>query len=462
MGKTGTDQYRIACLWVREISGRNLRLSEEFELEASAKIDAVAEACLQFTPQIAVRSGEAVFLEIGSCRTLYSEAGLKLRLLALCRRFDLKAEISFQDCASLALATAMVPQPGSDFERLPLQVLPCFWNPFRAPDPDLENDLWDLELSLDRLGIRNLGEFLEIPTANLASRFGKLGMEISRRIQNQVDPAWPGFRLPEKISEQTDTECEDLGALVFVLKGLVDRAMARLRGRGERAASVQVEVEFEKWSTLKEPKQAWKIDLPVAQGSVSGLLPIIQERLSFGLDQRGLPAPIQKLRFEILDTVPGAGSQRDFFDKKEEEDEAWDSVVGRLSHKLGKEHVFIAMPVDRYLPENAYTRTLDCQQVWRCAESFGESHPDRPTRLLPQPEAVQKQGAILIHGSKRWKIRNWIGPERLSGEWWKDPSNEGFYRDYYRVMTESGEQLWIFVDRSPQAVHPLYLHGYFD
>ena len=40
-----------------------------------------------------------------------------------------------------------------------------------------------------------------------------------------------------------------------------------------------------------------------------------------------------------------------------------------------------------------------------------------------------------------------------------DPQLKGFNRDYYRVVTESGEQLWVFAIPSREG---FYLHGYFD
>jgi hypothetical protein len=45
----------------------------------------------------------------------------------------------------------------------------------------------------------------------------------------------------------------------------------------------------------------------------------------------------------------------------------------------------------------------------------------------------------------------------LVGEWWS--GTEALKRDYFRVGTETGEELWIF--RIPDS-DKLFLHGYFD
>jgi protein ImuB len=85
--------------------------------------------------------------------------------------------------------------------------------------------------------------------------------------------------------------------------------------------------------------------------------------------------------------------------------------------------------------------------------------------VLKKPEPLQKDGRVLQSSSgKQWRVLTWEGPERLIGEWWKDPSVEGFRRDYYRVVTEGGEQLWVFADyaRTQGERFAFFLHGYFD
>src|SRR5688572_12906532 len=73
-------------------------------LEKRGDATAFAEACFRFSPQIALRTvsrdlesrnecHEAVFIEIGASRALFSEASIEARLKALSRRF-LKSSIT--------------------------------------------------------------------------------------------------------------------------------------------------------------------------------------------------------------------------------------------------------------------------------------------------------------------------------------------------------------------------------
>lgn len=453
---------RTACLYLYGNSSQK-----------SGALQALAESCFRFTPQIAIRKEEeesaeqAVFLEITASHRLFSEQLLSLKLITLAKRFGYLSRVTFGDSAGEAFALARNPSffYGRD---LPLEALVDFAFPFEL-DPEAEKKVIQLIRSLDVLGLKNVGEFGHLPPATLASRFGKEAVRLSACVRNEWQHAWPGFHPVSQVIERSAVEnSENLEALVFVLKSLVDRMVARLCGRGERALVLQIDFDLVKWGYLKrEPnakaiRKSFKLALPLAQGSVSGILPLIQEylaqKMSLALtrDQAFFEAPIDSVSLTVLETAPSRGAQRDFFSKKEEQAEVWDALVARLAQKLGKERVFTAVPVKRYLPEKAFSRTLKKEKP----EAYVQPDwPARPSRLLKYPEPVTKQGAIVIHPitGKKWQITQSVGPERLSGEWWNS-NFEGFNRDYYRWRTAQGEELWVFSDLKEE----FYIHGYFD
>jgi protein ImuB len=166
--------------------------------------------------------------------------------------------------------------------------------------------------------------------------------------------------------------------------------------------------------------------------------------------------------------VSGRSAQRDFFDQKEDDLEKWGALISRLACKLGKENVFLARPVDRYLPEKSWIKAPDSEpdsppdSLANVQSNQPNVHAtqQRPARILKNPEFLRLSGRDVIQSNgQRWRTTHWDGPERLSGEWWKD--RKGFERDYYQVTTEKGEELWIFVDRQEHSPS-FYLHGYFD
>ena len=65
-----------------------------------------------------------------------------------------------------------------------------------------------------------------------------------------------------------------------------------------------------------------------------------------------------------------------------------------------------------------------------------------------------RPGALAIDGGWR-AVREFQGPERLSGDWWED----GYCREYYRVTTEAGELLWVFYEPRQRG---WFWHGWWD
>jgi protein ImuB len=429
---------RIACLYLLESPSQR----------KPETIQALAEACFRFTPQVAMAS-QAIFLEISASHLLFSEQMLVLKLGSLAKRFGCLSRISFGDSAGEALALAR--NPGFFYGRdLPLEALADYAFPF-AVDPHAVKKILELIQALKILGLKNVGEFAHLPPATLASRFGKEAVKLSACARNEYEAAWPGFHPSPRVIEKSPIEnSENIEAILFVLKGLVDRTVARLCGRGERVSVLKIEFELVQWGLEKSKvlKREFNLALPLPQGSAHGLLPILQEYLSQCIQREPLAAPVDSVQVEVLETLPSRGSQRDFFTKKEEESEVWEGLVARLSQKLGKDRVFTALPVKRYLPEKAYSKSLKRESRDAYAQYL---MPTRPTRLLKYPELLRLKKEDIAEAS---------GPERLSGEWWSS-QYDGFNRDYYRLKTVTGEELWVFMNRnSPEKL--FYVHGYFD
>src|SRR4051794_28508367 len=88
---------RIACLYM---SAR----PEQFS--------SLTEACLRFTPVIAVNPGEAIFMDITRSLSLFSEESFLARLKVLGRRIGkgLSYRVAIAESASAALAMAKYPE----------------------------------------------------------------------------------------------------------------------------------------------------------------------------------------------------------------------------------------------------------------------------------------------------------------------------------------------------------------
>lgn len=430
--------------------------------DSTKNLKEIAESCYRLSPQISI-SRQAIFIEIGKCQKLYSESGLVRRLLVLLRRFGTSARISIGPDipSSLAFARYQI----NDKVWLPIDALSDFAKPFGCQESEVQKKLDKMVFLFKKLGLLTIQDFLKLPSSSLSSRFGELALIARHNLERGHELPWVYFIPQDKIRESlnfdsTQSIC-DLEPLLFIAKGLIDRAMARLRGRGERAMAILFSLKLEPYSTVRTPVRHFEIHFSLPHGSVISLLPILREKLSFELSQRPLESPLIEAHFEITERVPGQGSQIDFFSKKEEELEAWNSLVTRLSEKLSQNSktadlkVFVAHPVERFLPEKGWIKKLEMTDVTiQNDESY--SLPERPLRVLKQPQPIDFVGnRILFERKPLGKIMKWEGPEILRGEWWFDIPE----RHYYRVLTDSCQEFWLFKTPSTQE---FYLHGYFD
>ena len=115
---------------------------------------------------------------------------------------------------------------------------------FLAPYPLRVFELPELDGILERLGIRTLGALAALPVADVANRFGPVGVQ-AHRLARGLDPRPPAARRPG----------EDLSALhlfappaerdepvVFAAKALADRWRDRLAAAGLSCSSVRIEL----------------------------------------------------------------------------------------------------------------------------------------------------------------------------------------------------------------------------
>lgn len=81
---------------------------------------------------------------------------------------------------------------------------------------------------------------------------------------------------------------------------------------------------------------------------------------------------------------------------------------------------------------------------------------DRP---LPLPQAVgsfrngqrNEPETWLLQATERGPVRNFAGPYRISGGWWRRLSGRPLARDYYFVRLQQGEVCWVFFDRERRS-----------
>ena len=142
------------------------------------------------------------------------------------------------------------------------------------------------------------------------------------------------------------------------------------------------------------------------------------------------------------------------------------ALIDRLSARLGERAVSVAEPCNSWMPERAerWRPALQGRATARPtparmtpASETGD-HRRRPILMLDPPEPVEAI-AELPDGAPAqftWRrvprrVTRAEGPERLSAEWWRTPSEgagplarQPRTRDYYRVEDDQGLRYWLF------------------
>lgn len=439
---------RVACL----------QFSQELKLAE------FAEACVRFSPQLSLREPNTLFIEIGKCRTLYSETSFIARAQVLLRRFGLTARIGIADDIPTAAVFARFGTPAGagksggpvGIDSLPLEILTEYGDPF-GRDPDGRQAILKMVDSLERLGIKTIAQFKTLPISHFPSRFGSLGLHCRQRLEDggTQNLPWPHWEPPETFTERVELLpsefCADLEPLLFKSKEILDRIFSRLRGRFLRADRMAVRLELEKYSTVKNPLRAWTFDFIAPQGSTVGFMPMLRERLNWDLQKEPIESYVIAMTVEVLAHSAGNANQNHFFHSRGDSKEEMGSFFGQIEEYLGKGQVFWAQVTEERLPETSWAKSRLPDPG---AVDLNGRYPRRPTRIFARPLSITVIQDRLVLKGRTYKIAQWSAVERLSLNWLDDSPA----RNYYQVDLDSGTRLWVFTDPG----HHYFVHGYYE
>ena len=344
---------------------------------------------------------------------------------------------------------------------LPLSVLPI---------PD------ELRETLRTLGFHRIGELANRDRRELEVRFGPAGVQAHRWACAEDDRAFRSLAaddLPES-SLELDGAAVTLEPLLFVLRHLLHRVCSDLLHVGRCASRLLLELHLDGSSAAQRAKV-----LPARATRREDLLyDLCRAALERAVDVNGsLAAPVKGITLRVEETAPPGARQGDLFTGDWRDPMAAAAALSRLRARLGEEAVAWPHPRRIHRPESrnrwrpaASVETPEEEKV-RSDPSPGVSRImsadgafESTLHLLPEPVEVDvstRKGCPreLRDRSGRRSLIVAEGPERLSGDWWKDP----YRREYYRACTEEGELLWLFREwRGRGKEAKWWLHGFYD
>ena len=131
--------------------------------------------------------------------------------------------------------------------------------------------------------------------------------------------------------------------------------------------------------------------------------------------------------------------------------------------EVQQQHVTRLHPGESHIPEKA---GVVMAAAFAAPDMGWRPGPVRPVRLWsPEPVTAPEDPALPPHF--RWRGRDHTvvaaeGPERIAPEWWLDePAWRTGQRDYWRVITDRGEWLWLYFAHGAALSAGWFCHGAF-
>ena len=323
----------------------------------------------------------------------------------------------------------------------------------------------DTVAGLARLGLHRVGDLLGLPRAALARRFGA---ETLRRLDQalglETEPVSPA-RAPLHFAARI-TFPDPIGLLEDVQAGL-DRLLpalaARLTEKGRGARRVRMQA-FRSAGRV----EVSEVGLARPAADPARIRPLLWLKLDridpgFGIDC---------LRLEAVETEPVHATQHSGHQDAaavagvhRSGDMALSDLLGKLGARLGMEAVTRLHPAESHIPEKS-VQVLTAAWSTPAPGPWPVPRAPRPL-LLFRPEPVAAPEEPQVPQAFRWRrhdlrVVTATGPERIAPEWWlDDPDWRSGPRDYWRVVTDTGDRLWLFFAHGADLSPGWFCHGRF-
>jgi protein ImuB len=425
----------------------SLRVVTARQPDVDAAAAALADLGLGFAPRIDTEP-ERVFFQAGDLGQLYPDlSAVAHAVRARAARLGLEVRVGIAACkglariacrtAEIAIVPAAPAAARAFLTPLPLAML--------APSPEIAD-------ALARWGLRTVGELARLRPEEVAVRLGAAGARMVRLARAQDDEAFLPQAPADAVEEgsELDYALDSLEPLVFLLRGLIDRALARLACRGLACAglTLRLMVEPRSFEIREVPLQS-----PTRESGI--LLQLVRLELS----RRAPSAPVTGMTILVLPARVRA-TQLDMLRPNGPAPDRLAATLARLSALVGPEHVGTPRVADTWREEAVVidSPALDTGEMRTVRDGPNDAGALGIRRFRPPQEVevlMERNGPSAFRGKETVaRILIAAGPYRISGEWW---SGQAFHREYWDVHASDGA-----VYRMHQDGEKWFLDGYYD
>ena len=305
--------------------------------------------------------------------------------------------------------------------------------------------------ALAKLGIRTVGELIQLPGVGLLKRFGKKAYRLHRLAAGDLWTPLQPQPVTEPMERHTDLEAPEPDAerLLFLIKQLLDPLMKGLTSKGEALHELSLQLVLENAGERMERIRPAAPTLDTKQ--VLGLVRLRLESLE-------LEAGIVEFTLTACGTKVTHEQNLLFAEKPSRDPKDGSRAFARLRAEFGDAVVARARLLDGHLPGARFR--------WEPLEAMSLPDPGKPKtsirtrplvrRIFEKPIPIPPQSrrepplcqplcpnAWLLRGLEEGPAQRFIGPYIVSGGWWSG----SVHREYYFMKMKRGAIHWVFYDR---------------
>ena len=397
---------------------------------------------------------EALLLDITNVTHLFDgEVNLVQKAESFMRQRRYLPRLSLADTVGAAWAishaanttTTIVPANQTEHQ---LSSLPV-WT-LRIPDSIVE--------VLSQLGIRTVGQLLNLPRDGLNSRFGE---ELLYRIDQALGAIDETIvATTEEAEFEAAYSIEHPTARRETIQQIVLQLMQQLSQQlyvaGRGALQIECHVNC---------SGGRKIQIQVGLFQPRADADHLMQLAAMQLDTLILPSAATAISIKATTTARLAAKQQELWTDRHRDAPvqlAW--LVEKLSSRLGQDRVSTARLQSAIQPERAcrYVTATGKQVARRVDQGTKQSERSTAERPLWMPALPIPLNVTTNNGSpttfqnegKQHQIARYWGPERIETAWWR---GKCVRRDYYRIETKTGDRYWIFQRLNDRN---WFLHGF--
>ena len=292
-----------------------------------------------------------------------------------------------------------------------------------------------LRIEFERLGLARMGDLAALGAARIATRFGAEGTRLWRIAAGCDDSPLVPVAPPTEIVEGTSLEYGEtsLEALMFVVRGLVDRLANRLQVQGLACRGLVLSLRLEDGSRLDRD-----VGVLAPTRDVKSLVLLVRATLESAPPQ----AAIEAVR---LVAVPDRArpDQLDLFRPAGPVPARLATTLARLAALCGPERVGRPIPSPGHRPE-AYALA-----AFAGPRRPGTAPAEAGVDFAAPPVALRairppQQAEVFVEGGRIAYVRTTgfggravaaAGPWRVDAEWW---SESRCRRDYWEIQLSDG------------------------